>query len=279
MSLLLPVYRRAIPEVFFISRMGVSGVKWFKHDTDASFDAKVKKLIFRHGAVGYAVYFHCLELIAGNISETDITFSLEHDYETIADNLKIPGDENKNSADTVAEIIATLVELGLFEVKNDRICCLKLLSRLDTSMTSNSLLRKTISSAKESHDSVMTESCKNRIDKNRIDKINIYLSEFDTLWDLWPRKVAKKAAEKAFISVRKKGIEFDTLSRCADRYLTVCKRDMRPEKFILHLATFLNSRYIEYMQEPCVYEPKLCVPDDGMAEIVARHNESIEEVI
>jgi len=56
-------------------------MRWFKHDTDASSDAKIKKLLIRHGAVGYAIYFHCLELIASDICETNITFELEHDSE------------------------------------------------------------------------------------------------------------------------------------------------------------------------------------------------------
>ena len=32
-------------------------MKWFKHDTDASNDAKLKKLILKYGAEGYAIYF------------------------------------------------------------------------------------------------------------------------------------------------------------------------------------------------------------------------------
>ena len=64
-------------------------MNWFKHDTDASNDAKIKKLILRYSATGYAVYFHGLELIAAGINENNITFELEHDAEIIADNLKI----------------------------------------------------------------------------------------------------------------------------------------------------------------------------------------------
>ncbi len=51
-------------------------MNWFQHDADSTQDAKIKKLIIRHGAVGYAVYFHCLELIIGDVSETNITLSL-----------------------------------------------------------------------------------------------------------------------------------------------------------------------------------------------------------
>ena len=71
-------------------------MNWFQHDTASTQDAKIKKLLIRHGAIGYAVYFHCLELIAADISETNLTFELEHDSEIIADNLKISGTGDKS---------------------------------------------------------------------------------------------------------------------------------------------------------------------------------------
>ena len=83
-------------------------MKWFKHDSDASSDAKIKKLIIRHGAVGYAVYFHCIELITSSISENNLTFELEHDSEIIADNLKIIGDSTKSGMEIVENIMKTI---------------------------------------------------------------------------------------------------------------------------------------------------------------------------
>lgn len=141
-------------------------MKWFKHDTDASTDAKVKKLIMRHGAVGYAVYFHCLELIMSEVSESHITFELEHDAEIIADNLKIQGDGMNSGVDIVNKIMRTILELRLFQSSQDRIFCMKLLTRLDSSMTSNKKFRDKISTAKvenkalldKSHDPVMIPS-------------------------------------------------------------------------------------------------------------------------
>ena len=150
---------------------------WFKHDTKASFDAKVKKLIIRHGAVGYAVYFHCLELIMADVSKTNITFELEHDSEIIADNLKIIGTNNEAGVDIVNRIMRTIIELNLFECSQNRIFCLKLLDRLDSSMTSNSKFRAKITELKDlrdkntnkvmipswqHHDTVMQEENKNK---------------------------------------------------------------------------------------------------------------------
>ena len=130
-------------------------MQWFKHDTDAITDAKIKKLIMRYGADGYAIYFHCIELIAGSVSEHNITFELEHDAEIIADNLKIQGTSDTSAVDRVNQIMRYIVSLGLFEENNGHIFCFKILKRLDTSMTSNPKMREIITSAKKSHDTIM----------------------------------------------------------------------------------------------------------------------------
>jgi len=148
-------------------------MRWFMHDTDASADAKIKKLLMRFGSEGYAVYFHCIELIAGTISPANITFELEHDAEIIADNLKIKGDAGISGIDKVNSIMKYIIELGLFEDRDGKIFCMKLAKRLNQSMTSNPVMRKMIADISKNHDGVMTESCKIRLDKNRIDKNKI----------------------------------------------------------------------------------------------------------
>jgi len=151
-------------------------MQWFKHDTDAMQDAKLKKLVIRFGAMGYAIYFHCLELIAGDITESNLTFELEHDAEIIADNLHIKGTADKAGIDIVQEIMRYIVELGLFEESKGRIYCLKMLKRLDASMVHNPKFREKIAESRKRHDAVMTPSCprhdpvmreENRIEQNR----------------------------------------------------------------------------------------------------------------
>lgn len=131
-------------------------MNWFQHDTDATQDAKIKKLIIRHGAVGYAVYFHCLELIAADISESNLTFELEHDSEIIADNLHIKGTADKSGREVVEAIMVDIISLGLFTETDGRIFCLKLLKRVSLSMTSKPAFRAAIAQKKEQyHDGIM----------------------------------------------------------------------------------------------------------------------------
>jgi hypothetical protein len=148
-------------------------MQWFKHDADASTDAKIKKLVMRYGADGYAIYFHCIELIVGNLSEQNITFELEHDAEIIADNLKIQGTSETAPVDRVNQIMKYIVSLGLFEESNGHITCYKILKRLDCSMTSNAKMRVLITGAKQNHDKVMINSDGVMQEENRIDKIRL----------------------------------------------------------------------------------------------------------
>ena len=136
-------------------------------------------MLIKYGAVGYAIYFHCLELIASDVSETNLTFELEHDSEIIADNLHIVGTADKSGIEIVQEIMKYIVMLGLFTCIDNKVFCFKLLKRLDTSMTSSPRFRKFMTQAKESHDAVMIPSCQShdtvmqdeiRIDEKRTDK-------------------------------------------------------------------------------------------------------------
>ena len=132
-------------------------MQWFQHDSSATQDAKIKKLLIRHGPVGYAVYFHCLELIASDICETNLTFELEHDSEIIADNLKVKGTNDKSGREIVEDIMRTLIELNLFTESSGHVFCFKLLKRINLSQTSNPHFRELITEAKSNHhDAIMT---------------------------------------------------------------------------------------------------------------------------
>lgn len=178
---------------------------WFKHDSTASNDAKIKKLVIKYGTIGYAIYFHCLELICGDVNKNNLTFELEHDSEIIADNLKIVGTSEQSGREVVEEIMRYIISLDLFQSDGSRIFCLKLLHRIDTSMTSNHNFREMIIKAKEGHDTVMTPSCKNRIEENRTDKKRID-NDFDRFWSAYPKKIAKKNCETKYNSLKKKNV-------------------------------------------------------------------------
>jgi len=151
-------------------------MKWFKHDSDANADAKLRKVRIKYGMSGYGLYWYCLEHIVGNIELHNLTFELEHDSEILAFDTGI----NK---EVIQEMMAFMVDLGLFEIDKGVITCLKIAKRLDQSMTSNPSMREKIKGIHalipdkimtvscHSHDGVMQEE--KRRDENRIDENNI----------------------------------------------------------------------------------------------------------
>lgn len=99
-------------------------MKWFKHDSDAGNDAKLRKLRLKYGAQGYGIYWYCLELIARNVEKHNLTFELEHDAILIGDDFKLSGE-------LVQEMMSYMVDLGLFENSHGVITCLKMSTRTD----------------------------------------------------------------------------------------------------------------------------------------------------
>jgi hypothetical protein len=104
-----------------------------------------------HGMEAYGLYWHCLELIASNVTADNLTFELEHDSELIAY-------QTGHSRDRVEAIMRDMVQMGLFESSHGKITCLKMMSRIDQSQSGNPKFRKAINDAKTKHDSVMTQS-------------------------------------------------------------------------------------------------------------------------
>ena len=145
-------------------------MKWFKHDSDASNDAKLKKLRLKYGAQGYGIYWYCLELIARNVEKHNLTFELEHDAELIADDFKL-------SAELVQHIMTYMVELELFENTDGIISCLKMATRTDE------YTQKLLHSVKKHNDNVPTMSVEyltkselieeKRAEENKINKREI----------------------------------------------------------------------------------------------------------
>jgi hypothetical protein len=174
-------------------------MKWFKHDSDASNDAKLKKLRLKYGAQGYGIYWYCLELIARNVEKHNLTFELEHDAELIADDFKL-------SAELVQHVMTYMVELELFENTGGIVSCLKMATRTDE------YTQKLIQSSRKASDNVPTISVEyptksvlieeKRTEDIRLDKKNIYTEDFTIFWTAYPKKTGKDAAYKSWTKAK-----------------------------------------------------------------------------
>ncbi len=146
-------------------------MKWFKHDSNAGTDAKLRKVRLKYGMQGYGLYWYCLELIAQTVEKHNLTFELEHDAEIIAHDTSI-------HQDLVEEMMAFMVDIKLFDSVGGRIFCKKMATRTDE-YTQKLLksLDKIPTQSGESQDIVPTQSGEsprkselieeNRIEENR----------------------------------------------------------------------------------------------------------------
>lgn len=150
-------------------------MKWFKHDSNAHIDAKMKKVRHNYGIEGYGLYWYCLELISGLVDKDNITFELEEDAETIAK-------EWNMKPESVQKIIRYMCDIGLFESNNGVITCLKLAKRLDDTNAKNpeiKLILESLSAEKNRNRSnsetlgeTPNSSYQTRLDKIRLNNIS-----------------------------------------------------------------------------------------------------------
>jgi hypothetical protein len=142
-------------------------MKWFKHDSDAHTDAKLKRVKHKYGITGFGLYWYCVELVARKIDSKNITFELEEDAELIAIEW---GLEQK----LVEEILHYFVEIGLFECEKTSITCFKLAKRLDDTNSKNTQIKSILNRISQSKSENVGEgqniSGQIRRDKNRIEK-------------------------------------------------------------------------------------------------------------
>lgn len=99
-------------------------MKWFKHDSNANGDAKLKRVRIKYGMEGYGLYWYLLELIAAGIERHNLTFELEHDAELIAHDTGI-------HYERIHEMMNYFIDLELFESSQGIITCLKMAARTD----------------------------------------------------------------------------------------------------------------------------------------------------
>lgn len=168
-------------------------MKWFKHESSASLDAKLQTVLLDYGLEGYGLYWYCLELISGNVTPENLTFELEHDARIIARN-------TGSTVQKVEEMMSQFIDLGLFEASNGVVKCLKLAKKTDE------YTAKLLSKSRHTPDELLTVSGQNpeksdlleqkRIEKKRKEEIK---NRFGTFWKIYPNKQGKTKALAAWI--------------------------------------------------------------------------------
>ena len=96
-------------------------MQWIKHMTDMVDDPRIRRLIRKHGALGYAVYNLAIERIGKRLTTEHVIPDLEETAEDIADLLR-------DDTAKIQDCMAAAIDLGLFEhdVVSGRILCAKI---------------------------------------------------------------------------------------------------------------------------------------------------------
>jgi hypothetical protein len=143
-------------------RNEVKNLKWFKHQSDSSIDAKLQEVFLDYGFEGYGLYWYCLELISTKVDKNNLTFELEHDARIIAR-------QGGTSVQKVEEMMKRFIELRLFENSQGRITCLKLSNLADEYTTKLTRKLKTPDSVRTK--SALTEEKERKEKKEKIEEI------------------------------------------------------------------------------------------------------------
>lgn len=91
------------------------------------------------------------------------------------------------------------------------------------------------------HTNTMTNTNKNKFDQT-------YPKEFETWWELYPRKVGKQAAYTKYKATKNKGATPEMLRMAGICYGKRCEKDGTAQTYILHPKTFLgpDAHWLEW---------------------------------
>ena len=92
----------------------------------------------------------------------------------------------------------------------------------------------------------------NEIDKKRIEGVKGEEGEpnrFEQTWQVYPRKVEKAAARKAYDARLRDGWSPDELFAAASEYAAMCRKEKREQRFIKHASVFfgISTPFVDYL--------------------------------
>ena len=199
---------------------------YFSHDYNARNDEKIKRLIRKHGMIGYGIFWSIVEDLYNNAN------ALQTDYDGIAYDLR-------TDSDVVASVIN---DFDLFVFDGDFFGSNSVQERLDHRNIKSESARKSASYRWNNANAMQTLSDSNakkerkgkEIKGKEIKEINI---SFDSFWDLYDKKTGEK------------GKLLDKWERLSDsdrnlimEYIPKYKIAQPDKKFRKDPQTFLNNK-------------------------------------
>ena len=146
---------------------------------------------------------------------------------------------------TVSAAIARLIKLDYLYVQHFDGRQRELRSRLAK------IARQTSKKSKAETQNLRQSNTSNKPTINT-DINNNILSEFETLWKIYPRKIGKPKALKAYQKARKNGVSFEDVKQGIENYNAEIKAKKTGVEYIKHGATWFNNECWndEYTNKP-----------------------------
>ena len=128
-----------------------------------------------------------------------------------------------------------------------------------------------------------TETDKNKeeeLKREKAEEEKEILTEFETLWKMYPRKLGKPKALKSYIKARKNGTTYEQVEQGIKNYLAEIKAQETATEYIKHGSTWFNGECwndeynttvsVKATQQP--QQPKQSETDDFMAKLKAMYH-------
>jgi hypothetical protein len=207
---------------------------YFSHDYNTRFDEKIKRLLMKHGMLGYGCYWSIIEDLYNNANEMRL------DCERIAFELRV-------NCDVINSI---LNDFDLFQIDTDTISSKSVQRRLDERNEKSTSARKSAIKRWEKYErnanALRTQSegyaIKERKGKEIKDKslfLNQSESLFDSFWELYSKKIGRKDCKAKFMKLSIEDMQ--KIVEAVPRYVASTPE----EKYRKHPETYLNGRHWE----------------------------------
>jgi len=228
---------------------------YFSHDYNARNDEKVKRLIRKHGMIGYGIFWSIVEDLYNNAN------ALRTDYDFIAYDLRC-------ECDVVASVIQ---DFDLFIFNGNYFGSKSVQERLDQRNNKSESARKSASYRWNNANALQTESDSNAKKErkgkeskgNEIKEINI---SFDIFWDMYDKKVGEKEKIKKKWDLLQDSEREDIIS-----YIPKYKLVQPDKKFRKDPQTFFNNK--SWQDELVGFVPEI------KSKIQTSQNDELEEYI
>ena len=215
-------------------------MKWTEHETTAHADPKVRKLLRKHGAAAYGLYWFIVELIGQGITADNPEngyLPTDVDGEFLALELGMEQED-------VKAILNYAVSIDLFQREGAaRLKCDALLSRCGgytRKKLAKSVGQSRTVSDKVGHIQEVSAHPSISSSESSSSKIPKIPKTFDEFWELYPLKKGKQAALMKY-KIALKSVDHARLIAGVRRYIGELKRDGTEAQFIAHPATWLHQ--------------------------------------